>query len=68
MATFISVHKNLNFDGMQFVNGVYNTDNEKEISVLSSHPAARRHGVARIDNLDEVPSAATSKKIISKKK
>lgn len=49
MATFVSRYSRLNFFDMQFVNGRFDTDDPKQIRILSSREA-KANCVVRIDN------------------
>lgn len=49
MATFVSRYSRLNFFDMQFVNGRFDTDDPKQIRILSSREA-KANCVLRIDN------------------
>lgn len=52
MATFVSIHKGINFFDMQFVNGRFETDDPKEIKILSS-VEAQLNSIVRLDNSSE---------------
>lgn len=56
MAIFVTVHKRLNFFDMQFVNGRFETNDPKQIRILSS-VEARRNNVVRLDPPQPKPEA-----------
>ena len=62
MATFVTVHKRLNFCDMQFVNGRFETDDPKQIKMLSS-VEARRCNVVRLDPPAPKPKAVKEEAI-----
>ena len=68
MATFMSLHKKLNFCGIAFDNGMFQTEDPKVIELLSS-PLAKEHDVMRIDSVEEKkePEKAPAKKSVKKK-
>ena len=53
MATFMSLHKQLNFLGMTFRNGRFSTEDPKQIAILTKSPAAKRYHIVRIDKIEE---------------
>lgn len=53
MATFMSLHKQLNFLGMTFRNGRFSTEDPKQIAILTKSPAAKRYNIVRIDKIEE---------------
>ena len=54
MATFATAYKGLNFFDMKFHNGIYKTDDKKEIEILEKSQASSRYGIVRIDESGEV--------------
>lgn len=64
MAIFVTVHKKLNFFDMQFVNGRYETNDPKQIRILSS-VEAKRNNVVRLDPPQPKPEAVKEEVIDS---
>lgn len=67
MATFVTVHKKLNFCDMQFVNGRFETEDPKQIRLLSSLEA-RRCNVVRLDPPAPKPQAVKEEAVVASDK
>lgn len=66
MATFVSRYSRLNFFDMQFVNGRFETNDPKQIRILSSREA-KANLIVRIDNPPEAIKDKSNEKQVESK-